>query len=190
MCKSFSRGLSGDIWVTLGSRWLSSGLIVMGGLSLAACHRDVAAPHSAPKLAGQSQPALTPKADIKGQWHITQVTGGPVKVYPGGHGMPGITLDLNQVWSGGLFEFQQGLGALTIPAVGRQPIGAYELQGDSIVFTGVGGAVQRMGATLKGGDMALSLTPDEYQKTFAKVAAGGEAKLDVASTVVFHLRRR
>lgn len=76
MCKSFSRGLSGDIWVTLGSRWLSSGLIVMGGLSLAACHRDVAAPHSAPKLAGQSQPALTPKADITGQWHITQVTGG------------------------------------------------------------------------------------------------------------------
>ena len=31
MCKSFSRGLSGDMGVTLGSRWLSSGLIVMGG---------------------------------------------------------------------------------------------------------------------------------------------------------------
>lgn len=103
--------------------------------------------------------------------------------------MPGFKLDLNQVWSAGLFEFRGGIGSLTLAATGTQQIGGYEIQGGSIVFEGQGGARQRMAFTLNGDEMALSLSPEEYQNAFGNAAAGGAAVLEVESAVVFHLRR-
>ena len=130
----------------------------------------------------------TKEADINGKWQITNVSGGPVKIYPSGKSNPGMEIDFNPIWKGGTYEFTNGICFLTLPNTPKDQIGGYKVKGNTIIFDNTEGEEQQMTFTLDGNMMTLTIDSQVYQKLIAQ-KSNGQVEMDISSPLVFHLRK-
>lgn len=128
------------------------------------------------------------EADINGKWQITNVSGGPVKIYPSGKSNPGMEIDFNPIWKGGTYEFTNGICFLTLPNTPQDQIGGYKVKGNTIIFDNTEGEEQQMTFTLDGNTMTLTIDSQVYQKLIAQ-KSNGQVEMDISSPLVFHLKK-
>lgn len=131
----------------------------------------------------------TEQADINGQWIISEVTGGSITIYPGGKNQLGFPLDLNSIYQNGMFEFINGIGFLKVPNVPQEQIGGYKIKGNTIIFDNNSNEKQQMTFIIKENTMQLSLSPEEYESLISK-SSNGQVKMDIKTSVVFHLKKQ
>ena len=135
-----------------------------------------------------TNPDQLSKTDINGKWVITDVTGGPLKVYPNGKSSPGMDVDLKTIWAGGYYEFMGGVAFLNIPNVTKEEVGNYSIDNNTIIFENNKDEKQSATIEVKKNMMTLSFDPLMYRETLMKNSQGA-MDVEIPSAVVFHLKK-
>ena len=130
----------------------------------------------------------TSRRDINGKWIITEVTGGPLTIYPSGKSSPGVKLNFNTIWKGGFYEFRGGIAFLKIPNITEEEVGNYTIEGNTITFENNKAEKQNANIKINNNLMTLSFAPEIYRETLMKNSQGN-IEVDIPSDIVFHLQK-
>ena len=159
-------------------------------LTLLSCHqKETTSTNTNPQeITNKTISKNTSLTDINGKWVITKVSGGPMEVFPNGKQSPGMKVDLNPIWVGGSYEFIGGVAFLNIPNVTKEEVGNYTIDNKTIIFENTNEEKQTATIDLNNDLMTLSFDPDMYREVLLKNSQGA-MEVDIASPVVFHLKK-
>ena len=140
----------------------------------------------------ETKPVAEPKKEegnIMGTWMVTDISGGPVTMYPSGKKAPGMKLDFNMIWKGAIFEFTRSVMFISVPGLTKEDIGNYEIKGNSLLFQNLKGDKQPTTFTRNGNQMTISFSPEMYRNLISK-NGGSKIEMDIPSAIVFHLKKQ